>query len=90
MCSAIRKVLRYQKSNQKPSIEDEQTTQWKFTKGQTKIHKALQRKLKIDHNHVLSSFMTYNCFTTMSNAKGTSGGEATAYPSGAHELTYVL
>jgi hypothetical protein len=53
MCSSIRKVLRYQKSNQKPSVEDGQTTQWKFTKGQTKIHKALHRKLKNDLHQAL-------------------------------------
>ena len=37
----IRRVWRYQRGNQNPYIEEEQTTQWpkeKSTKGQTTIH----------------------------------------------------
>jgi len=37
-----RRVWRYQRGNQNPYIEEEQTTQWpkKSTKGQTRIYKT--------------------------------------------------
>jgi hypothetical protein len=38
-----RRVCKYQRGNQNPYIEEEQTTQWpkeKSTKGQTKIYKT--------------------------------------------------
>jgi carbamoylphosphate synthase small subunit len=40
-----RRVWRYQSGNQKPCIEEEQTTQWPKEKGQTTIYKILNRKL---------------------------------------------
>ena len=39
----VRRVLRYQKGNNNPYMEEEQTTQWpkeKGTKGQTTIYKT--------------------------------------------------
>ena len=40
---------RYQRGNQNPYIEEEQTTQWpKDTKGKKTIHKTLHIKLKIE------------------------------------------
>jgi hypothetical protein len=46
-CICVRKqnVLRYQRGNQKPQIE-EQTIQWLC--GKTTIYKTLRRKLKIE------------------------------------------
>ena len=42
LCSAIclRRVWRYQRGNQNPYFEEEQTTQWPKEKGQTTIYKT--------------------------------------------------
>jgi len=47
------RVWRYQeRSNQNPSIEKGQKTQWPKENGQTTIYKTLSRKLKIEqHKH---------------------------------------
>ena len=42
---AVRRVWRYQKSNQNPEIEEEQTTQW----PKEKIQKDKQRSTKLTH-----------------------------------------
>ena len=39
-CSFLRKVWRYQRGDQNPYIEEEQTTQWPKEKGQTTIYKT--------------------------------------------------
>jgi hypothetical protein len=44
--------LKISKGNQKPYVEEGQTTQWTKEKGQTMIYKTLHRKLKSEqHEH---------------------------------------
>jgi hypothetical protein len=73
MCRSLWKKLRYKKSNQKPWVEDGQTTQWKFTNGQTKIHTILHRKLKIDQHQPLKNRSEFMCSGKVSSCCSTTG-----------------
>jgi hypothetical protein len=54
--ASTKRVWRCQKGNQKPSIEDGQTTQWPSEKGQTLIYKTLQRKQNIEQLRTMGEF----------------------------------
>jgi hypothetical protein len=46
-----------ERSNQNPSIEKGQTTQWPKENGQTTIYKTLSRKLKIEqHKYIVHAY----------------------------------